>query len=342
MIVLSRICWIKFLVMTFVTLLVPLGVWADQVILKNGDRLTGTVISMEKGKLVLKTSYAGKLNIKWAEVSSIKTDKPIQVELDSGKLLQGMAAVSQAPASLKLVKKGRPAEVELAKVSAINPKDKEGLTVTGEVNVGADMKRGNTHKDSYDVDGRVSMSWGIHRLIVGGKAHYLEDKGVSTEDNQLGYVEYNRFFKPEWYGLANLRLSRDKFKDLDLRAAAGLGLGHQFWRSKLTNLSFELGPNYLYEKGEIRGNREWTAARWQLVYDRWFFDYFTQFFHRHEVFLRADDFNQYFLTSSTGLKFPLGNGFAVTWQYDYDFDNSPQPGKEKYDTRMLLLLGYNW
>ena len=334
--------WRKILFIIFVTFLLPAAAGADQVVLKNGDRLTGSVVSMEKGKLVLKTSYAGELSIKWPEVASVKTDQPIQVETKGGKILNGAAVASPEPAKLRLLGEGRPAEVALAKVAAINPKDKEALTVTGQVNVGADMKRGNTHKDRYDVDGRVTMSWGIHRLIVGGSAHYLEDKGVSTEDNQLGYVEYNRFFKPEWYGFANLRLARDKFKDLDLRTAAGAGLGHQFWRSKLTNLSLELGPNYIYEKGEIRGNREWTAARWQLSYDRWFFDYFVQFFHRHEGFMRVDDFNQYFLTSSTGLKFPLGKGFAITWQYDYDYDNNPQPRKEKYDTRMLLLLGYNW
>jgi len=37
---------------------------ADQIVLKNGDRITGTVISAEKGLLTLKTDYAEKIELK--------------------------------------------------------------------------------------------------------------------------------------------------------------------------------------------------------------------------------------------------------------------------------------
>ena len=47
---------------------------ADEVCLKNGDRLTGQVIRMEAGKLILKTMYAGDISIVWQEVASIMTD----------------------------------------------------------------------------------------------------------------------------------------------------------------------------------------------------------------------------------------------------------------------------
>jgi hypothetical protein len=37
---------------------------ADEVWLKNGDRLTGKVVSLDGGTLVFKTSYAGDLSMK--------------------------------------------------------------------------------------------------------------------------------------------------------------------------------------------------------------------------------------------------------------------------------------
>ena len=37
------------------------GAAADQVMLKNGDRITGTVLRMDQGVLTLKTDYAEKL-----------------------------------------------------------------------------------------------------------------------------------------------------------------------------------------------------------------------------------------------------------------------------------------
>jgi hypothetical protein len=36
---------------------------ADEVRLKNGDKLTGQVVRMEEEKLVLKTTYAGEIAI---------------------------------------------------------------------------------------------------------------------------------------------------------------------------------------------------------------------------------------------------------------------------------------
>ena len=54
---------------------------ADEVWLKNGDRLTGKVMSLDAGTLVFKTSYAGDLSIKWGEVVNLKTDEPVKVVL---------------------------------------------------------------------------------------------------------------------------------------------------------------------------------------------------------------------------------------------------------------------
>ncbi|MBY0341292.1 MAG: hypothetical protein K2Q19_09035, partial [Rhodocyclaceae bacterium] len=52
---------------------------ADQVLLKNGDRLSGSVISKRGNTLIFKTSYAGELKIDWDEVAQLNTDKPVAV-----------------------------------------------------------------------------------------------------------------------------------------------------------------------------------------------------------------------------------------------------------------------
>src|SRR6516164_1762408 len=48
--------------------------YAEQVMLKNGDRLTGTVISMDGKKLIIKTTYAGDVSIDWNEVNRFSSD----------------------------------------------------------------------------------------------------------------------------------------------------------------------------------------------------------------------------------------------------------------------------
>jgi len=62
---------------------------ADEIRLKNGDRLTGQVIRMEAGKLILKTIYAGEISIVWQEVASLKTDGSVKVVLKDETALEG-------------------------------------------------------------------------------------------------------------------------------------------------------------------------------------------------------------------------------------------------------------
>ena len=47
-------------------LLLPVKLLADQVSLKNGDRLTGTIVKSDGKTLVLHTDYAGDVNLNWS------------------------------------------------------------------------------------------------------------------------------------------------------------------------------------------------------------------------------------------------------------------------------------
>ena len=46
---------------------------AEEVTLKNGDRLTGTIVSMDDKKLTVKTDYAGDITIDRAAVAQFSS-----------------------------------------------------------------------------------------------------------------------------------------------------------------------------------------------------------------------------------------------------------------------------
>jgi hypothetical protein len=39
--------------------------FADQIVLKNGDRLTGTIEKSDDKALVIKTAFAGEVTVQW-------------------------------------------------------------------------------------------------------------------------------------------------------------------------------------------------------------------------------------------------------------------------------------
>jgi len=55
-------------------LLLAAGAYADELIMKNGDRLQGTVVCMESGKLEFKATYAGTITVKWEEIARLMTE----------------------------------------------------------------------------------------------------------------------------------------------------------------------------------------------------------------------------------------------------------------------------
>ncbi|MGC1581164.1 MAG: hypothetical protein WA766_06755, partial [Candidatus Acidiferrales bacterium] len=52
---------------------------ADTVVLVNGDHLTGTVVKSDGKDLTLKTDFVGDINIPWAKVKELTTDKPVYI-----------------------------------------------------------------------------------------------------------------------------------------------------------------------------------------------------------------------------------------------------------------------
>src|SRR5260370_9016870 len=67
---------------------------ADQVSLKNGDRLSGTIVKSDGKTLVLHTDYAGDITLKWDAVQGIESGEALHVELQDGKTVVGPVTTS--------------------------------------------------------------------------------------------------------------------------------------------------------------------------------------------------------------------------------------------------------
>ena len=68
-------------VAVIVVLLCP-QLLADQVVLKNGDRLTGNIVNSDGKTLTLKSEFAGEVKIQWDAITEITSS---QLSLPDGK-----------------------------------------------------------------------------------------------------------------------------------------------------------------------------------------------------------------------------------------------------------------
>jgi putative salt-induced outer membrane protein YdiY len=317
---------------------------ADELRMKNGDRMTGTVVKMEDKILVFKTSYAGDIPIKWEAVEAVKTDSPVQVVLEDKTSARGiLKTMEDGNLQLETDQLVEPLRFVLGHVEGINPPSKPLVNFTGRVNAGVDVKKGNTETDAYTVDGELEARTEKNRYTVGAEANREEESDEKTADNWLLYMSYDHFLTQKWFFYTNADFEQDKFKDLNLRTTVGAGSGYQFFESERKNLSVRGGPAYVNEDYTVDGeDNDYAAGRWAVKYDQYFFDTFVQLFHLHEGTVSLEDTKDIVIRTRTGLRLPLGKGFNTTVQYNWDWDNSPAPDTDRVDERYLMTLGYSW
>jgi small nuclear ribonucleoprotein (snRNP)-like protein len=64
------------------------------VVLKNGDRVTGSIVKKDGKTLTIKTDQFGVVTVAWDQVDSVKADKPVNVVLPDGKTVKGTIATA--------------------------------------------------------------------------------------------------------------------------------------------------------------------------------------------------------------------------------------------------------
>ncbi len=316
---------------------------ADEVVLHNGDRITGEVVRIENGKLTVKTPYAGTIKIDRKDIASLTTDKPVYIVIDEINRVQ--ATIIAAEAGTVTLSDGdwmATGPLALDRITGLTREPEPAVKVRGRINIGVSSTSGNTQTEKLHADAEVIARSAKNRFTIGGGTKRTKDREVETESNSRAYLKYDHFITKKWYAYANADTERDKFKDIKLRTTLGVGTGYQFLESKKTNLSVEGGINYVNTDFEFAPDDSYPAGRWAIRFDRFLFESNTQFFHQHEACFGLEDSDNIFVRTQTGLRWPVLEGLDATAQYNVDWDNNPAAGRVKTDRAVLFTLGYRW
>ena len=325
-------------------LLTPISGLSDEVFLKNGDRLTGTVKTTTDGKLILETSYSGKIGIKIADIQRVTTDKPVSVTLDNETQMTGILS-SPDGAEMRIAADvdQEPQPVSMPHIAAITIPEVPGLKIKGQSNLGLDMNRGNTDQDTYHVDAESIFRWPDDRVTLGGSGDLEKSNGDKTKQQATLGGKYDRFLSKKWYLYSGLGFEHDKFADLTLRTTLSAGSGYQIYETDRTNLSIEAGPAYIWEDYDTSKDDDYAAAHWGLRFDHYLVEAWKlQAFHKHTLDWSVEDSSAYLFTSATGLRIPILDSLQATVQVNFDRNNSPAAGAKKDDYEYLLTGGYTW
>jgi putative salt-induced outer membrane protein YdiY len=334
----ARLCWIG------ITASIAISCLADTVTLDNGDRLSGTILRREHGKLVIKTSYSGEVKIDLKRIRNLQSDKPKTVVLDNEKRLYGKVSGDGTAITVQPTDQSAPRREPTATVSNILPGIVTGRewNKKGHINIGWSNSSGNTDVTRLHTDAETIAQRGKDRYTAGAVVNYATDQHVESESNALAYAKYDRFFTPKWYAYLNTNLEHDKFRDIRVRGVVGFGSGWQAIATKRTNLALEGGLGYVFADLYDAPNEEFPTVRLALRYDHYLIPEKVQFFQKTEGYVSLGSVKNSFARAATGFRFHLHDNFIATTEYDVNWDGEPTPGSVSTDQIMLFTLGYKW
>jgi len=246
---------------------------ADQVTLKNGDRLTGTITKSDGKTLVLKTDAAGEVTIQWPAIQEVNSAQPLHVVEQSGQTVVGTVTTSDG--NLSVAASSGTVTVPQAQVTALRNDAEQAAyektqhptllqSWTVGANVGFALTAGNSETKNLALAFTGDRKTLKDEITMYTNAVYATNDAPgavpsTTANTVQGGARYARNFTPRVFGYGSADFQTDALQQLNLRSVLGGGLGLHAIKSDRTNLDFLFGLNYTREN-YITFNRNFVGA----------------------------------------------------------------------------------
>ena len=239
----------------------------DQVTLKNGDRLTGTIVKSDDKMetLLIKTEFTGDVKVKWDAVASIATTEPLHITLKDGQTIVG--TVTTTDGTLEVTTKTAE-EVRAAKANVTYVRNDAEQTAhdaevyrkqhpkfadfwSGLLDTGLNLTSGNSSTVNYTLTAKTARVTEKNKISMYATAVYGKNNAVSpTETNAheiRGGIRGDANISEKMFVFAFTDFGYNELQHLDLQNVAGAGAGYHAVKNARTAIDLSLGGSYNQE-----------------------------------------------------------------------------------------------
>ncbi len=266
-------------------MLLAIPALADQIVLKNGDRLTGSITKSDGKELVIKTDYAGDVTVKFDAIQSMTSAGDLNVSL-GGKTVVGPVTTNgdnvvvatktagpvEAPkASVTMLRS--PAE-QAAYEKSLHPGLLEGWA--GGANLGFALTAGNSETKNLNIGFNATRTGFHDKLTLYETSIYATTSKLAlqpipsqtTANSNGGGLRYDHDFAPRVFGFGSGDFFNNSLQNLDLRYILGGGIGFHAIKTPNTTLDLLAGINYTHESfSDLIANRIRAPPPVTLLYN---------------------------------------------------------------------------
>ena len=221
----------------------------DVVTLANGDRITGEIVNLERGRLELKTDDAGTLYLEWDKLVSLVAARYVEVVTNLGIRYLGTLGPS-SPRSISIVAGNTPVPLTMSEVTLIRPL---GRSFWSRLD------------GSFDAGFSYTQSSGIAQLNVNSETIFQrpasrarlfasltltqQDDDASRDDRGTVELSYLKYPWQEWFVIGLGRFESNESLGLELRSQAGIAVGPRLVNSNRGQVAAGAGIVFNDERG---------------------------------------------------------------------------------------------
>jgi hypothetical protein len=315
----------------------------DVLLMVNGDRITGEIKGMTRGKLDLSTDDVGRIDVEWVKIAQVSSKFPYDVELSDGERFTGV---------LSSPKDGEIA-VGLLPIQTVVPIDQVVELVQmneaflGRIRVifdlGFTLAKANsamTLSTSGEV-GYRAQSWGTKLTFDG---YYQDDDNNVAVSRATVALQGDLYFEKHWRAFLAFQVDHNDELDLKIRTSIASGAAYAAVRNNWTELWVSAGltgSREQYNTGDANYTLDaMVGATWEAFrYDS----------PKLDVVLDAmllpglSDWGRLRGTGSFKIKYEVFKDFNVGLQFSDTFDTRPpDTGAPKNDYIASVTIGWSY
>ncbi len=323
---------------------------ADQVVLKNGDTITGSIIKKDGDKLTMKSEFLGEVSMPWSAVKSLKSDETLTVAAKDAEPVAGKVTTSGD--TLQVATAGGTKTYPLADVHSVrNPAEQHswerlqhpGLLElwTGFYDLGYALARGNARTETLTNAFNATRVTRNDRITISVNQIYgtARINGVSdaVANAIRGVWTYNHGIGSKLFLTTLNSYEHDPFQNLHLRFVVGGGLGWNTIKTDKYILSFTGGGDYARENffNHIQRNSGEIFFGDDFIYK---VSAATNITQSARIFPNVTDTGQYRFNFDLAAVTAIKKWLAFHITASNRFLSNPVPGVQKND--VLLSTGF--
>lgn len=240
---------------------------ADQITLKNGDRVTGQIVKSDNKKMTVKTEFMGAVEITWEAVASMVSDQPVYLTLTDNQTVVGKVRTEEEQFEVQTKETGT---IKVAKASIAAVRNESEFNAwkaeldrlrnpglldlwAGALDVGLSFARGNAEANTFTLAANAVRATprdkiSVYATSIRASARKRNEQDFSPVANAIrggGRYDVNLSSRTFVFGFGDLEF--DEFQNLDLRMALGGGFGYHALKNERTTLDVFGGSAFTKE-----------------------------------------------------------------------------------------------